>query len=107
MKNKTGLYLGGALVVIVLVYVLTRPAAKAGTTATTTGASASTANTIFGTVTALANLGSKLVPKSGSNSSRSDSIGTGSYSGPGIDYGTSDPSSFGAGGTPDTLDYSF
>jgi hypothetical protein len=107
MKNKTGLYLGGALLVIVLVYVLTRPAAKAGTSATTTGASASTTNTILGTVTALANLGSKLVPKSGSNSSRPDTIGTGVYNGPGVDYGNSDPSSFGTGGTADTLDYSF
>jgi len=77
MTKKTSFYLGGAVVVLVLVYMLTRPVKVQ---AATQGSGSSTSNSVFGFLTAATGLASKLVP-SGGGGTRPDTPGTG------IDYG--------------------
>jgi len=83
MTKQTTMYVGGAVLVLVLVYFLTRPV-KVQAASSNTGSSASTANTVFGFLTAATGLATKLIP-SGGTGTRPDTPGTGIDYGPGTE----------------------
>lgn len=77
MKTQTGLVIGGILLVGVIVWVLTRPAAKAS-------AAPSTSNNILQSATGLVSALGKLIPASAYAGPKSS--GAGIPNNPGLDY---------------------
>src|SRR6266849_5745356 len=82
MKVATGYVVATVAIVAGLIYFLTRKPAKVAP-GTGTGTGSSTTNAVLGFGTALANLGSKLLPRSSNTSSTAP--GPGDYVG--VDYG--------------------